>query len=117
MGLQVAGDQPAVAMAATTTLVGGTSALTVHGGKTLLRAALNLLPEPITNWLVSLGEDAATIVLVAAAVLLPPLAVGLALVLIIAAIIIVVKLRGAYRRWKARKADREVVQAGRATQA
>ena len=38
-------------------LVGGGLALSSHGTKTALRIGANLSPEPISNWVLSLGED------------------------------------------------------------
>lgn len=39
-------------------LVGGGLALSSHGTKTALRVGANLSPEPVSNWVLSLGEDA-----------------------------------------------------------
>ena len=39
------------------TLIGGGLALSSHGTKTALRVGANLSPEPISNWVLSLGED------------------------------------------------------------
>ena len=38
-------------------LVGGTTAMTTHLTKAGTRAAANTSPEPLSNWLLSLGED------------------------------------------------------------
>lgn len=38
-------------------LVGGGLALSSHGTKTALRVGANLSPEPVSNWVLSLGED------------------------------------------------------------
>jgi uncharacterized protein DUF4126 len=38
-------------------LVGGGLALSSHGVKASARAAINLSPEPVSNWVVSIGED------------------------------------------------------------
>lgn len=38
-------------------LVGGGLALASHGTKTALRVGANLSPEPVSNWVLSLGED------------------------------------------------------------
>jgi hypothetical protein len=38
-------------------LVAGGVALTAHGTKASTRAAVNMVPEPFTNWVLSLGED------------------------------------------------------------
>jgi len=46
---------PALELAAI--LAGGTVALAAHGTKATLRLALNVSPEPFSNWLASVGED------------------------------------------------------------
>jgi uncharacterized protein DUF4126 len=38
-------------------LLGGGVALTSHGTKASARAAVNVSPEPFSNWILSLGED------------------------------------------------------------
>ncbi|PYX42060.1 MAG: DUF4126 domain-containing protein [Acidobacteria bacterium] len=45
------------------TLLGGAIALTAHGGKTAVRAAVTPSPEPLSNIGLSLGEDALAIFL------------------------------------------------------
>lgn len=52
-------------------LVGGGLALSSHGTKAATRAVLNTLPEPVTNAVVSIGEDILAIVSVVAAVFFP----------------------------------------------
>jgi hypothetical protein len=44
------------------TLLGGGLALSSHGTKSALRATANLSPEPFSNWILSLAEDAIAIV-------------------------------------------------------
>jgi len=39
------------------TLLAGGVALTAHGTKASTRAAVNTVPEPFSNWVLSLGED------------------------------------------------------------
>ncbi len=39
-------------------LIGGGLALSSHGTKTALRVGANLSPEPVSNWVLSLSEDA-----------------------------------------------------------
>jgi hypothetical protein len=51
---------PTVATIAT--LLGGGLALSSHGTKSALRATANLSPEPFSNWILSLAEDAIAIV-------------------------------------------------------
>ena len=54
-------------------LVGGGLALSSHGTKAATRAVINASPEPISNIVVSLGEDVLVIVSVLLAVFLPVL--------------------------------------------
>ncbi|HEX4426341.1 MAG TPA: DUF4126 domain-containing protein [Terriglobales bacterium] len=44
-------------------LVGGAIALAAHGGKTAVRAAVTASPEPFSNAVLSLGEDALAVLL------------------------------------------------------
>src|SRR5258705_13167221 len=44
-------------------LLAGGVALTSHGTKASARAAVNTSPEPFSNWLLSLGEDALAVLL------------------------------------------------------
>jgi len=46
---------PAVELAAL--LAGGTAALAAHGTKATVRLAVNVSPEPFSNWVASIGED------------------------------------------------------------
>ncbi len=46
---------PALELAAI--LAGGTVALAAHGTKATIRLALNVSPEPFSNWAASVGED------------------------------------------------------------
>jgi Domain of unknown function (DUF4126) len=50
---------PALELAAL--LAGGGVALTAHGTKATMRLAINVSPEPFSNWLASLGEDFAVL--------------------------------------------------------
>ncbi|MCU0316658.1 MAG: DUF4126 domain-containing protein [Fimbriimonadaceae bacterium] len=59
-------------------LVGGGIAFTAHGTKASTRAAVNLSPEPVSNWAVSLGEDFLSAATLVAAIFAPLF--GLALV-------------------------------------
>ena len=54
-------------------LLGGGLALSSHGTKAATRAMLNTLPEPVTNAVVSVGEDILAIVSIVAAVFFPVL--------------------------------------------
>lgn len=53
------GIDPAVSLAAG--LVGGTVAATSHAAKSGTRVLINTSPEPVTNWVASLTEDAAVL--------------------------------------------------------
>ncbi len=52
-------------------LLGGGLALTSHGTKAAARALVNTSPEPVSNIVVSLGEDLLAVLTVGAAVFLP----------------------------------------------
>jgi hypothetical protein len=69
---------PAIVIPAT--LIGGGLALSSHGTKATARIAANLSPEPVTNTLLSLAEDAIAIIGVLLAVFAPIL---IAIVLIV----------------------------------
>jgi hypothetical protein len=69
---------PAIVIPAT--LIGGGLALSSHGTKATARIAANLSPEPVTNTLLSLAEDAIAIIGVLLAVFAPVL---IAIVLIV----------------------------------
>ena len=74
-------------------LLGGGGALLSHGAKATTRAVVNVSPEPYSNAAVSTGEDVATSGLLALAIAYPPLAIGIAVLLSVAALIVVVVLR------------------------
>jgi hypothetical protein len=74
-------------------LLGGGGALLSHGAKATTRAVVNVSPEPYSNAAVSTGEDVATSGLLALAIAYPPLAIGIAVLLAIAAVIVIVVLR------------------------
>jgi CBS domain containing-hemolysin-like protein len=62
------------------TLLGGGLAFSSHGTKAALRAGANLLPEPVSNWILSCVEDVIAIIGSLLAVFAPVL---IAIVLII----------------------------------
>lgn len=74
-------------------VAGGVTAAGVSLGKTATRTLVNTLPEPVSNVLVSFGEDAAAVALLVLSFLLLPLAAILAIVLLVAAILLIVRLR------------------------
>ncbi len=58
-------------------MIGGGLALSSHGTKAATRAALNLIPEPVTNIVASIVEDIIAIVAIFIAVFAPLLALFL----------------------------------------
>lgn len=85
-------------------LVGGGVALTTHLTKAGTRAAVNTSPEPISNWTLSLVEDAFVVGLTYLAVQHPYLAMTVALLLlsVIAAFatVLIRALRRRYLAWR-----------------
>ena len=83
-------------------LLGGVVALAAHGGKAAMHATANASPDPFSNAIIGLGEDALAIFLTWFATEHPFLAAGIAVVLLgtIAMLIHVVwrALRGLFRR-------------------
>ena len=78
-------------------VLGAASAFGSHAAKATARAAVNVSPEPVSNALVSTGEDVAAVVMGLLTVLLPALAGVLALVLLGLGIYLMVRIRRAYR--------------------
>jgi hypothetical protein len=61
-------------------LLGGSASLLTHSAKATARAVVNVSPEPVSNMVVSTGEDLATTGLLAAALLHPAAAAAIAVV-------------------------------------
>jgi hypothetical protein len=72
---------PGVTIAAA--LLGGTVAASSHLTKTSTRAVANTSPEPVTNWVLSLGEDVFALGLGYLALTDPVLALGVAVVVLL----------------------------------
>ncbi len=72
---------PAVAVVAG--ILGGTLAAGVHATKTGTRILINTSPEPVTNWIVSLAEDAMVVVGLWTALHHPWVFVGLLIVFVL----------------------------------
>jgi hypothetical protein len=70
-------------------VVGGSVAMAAHGGKMAARAAVTPSPEPVSNIGLSLVEDALAIGLVWFAVNYPYVAAGIALALVVLAVLLV----------------------------
>ena len=69
-------------------LLGGGASFLAHGGKASARAVVNTSPEPVSNMLVSSGEDIATIGLLWLAYEYPAIAAGIAAVLLVLVIVL-----------------------------
>src|SRR5215467_12307511 len=79
-------------------LLGGSVALTSHAAKASTRAAVNVSPEPFSNWILSLTEDGIAFLLVWLVGSHPLIGLVLALVLTVAAVAIIWKLSRLIRR-------------------
>jgi uncharacterized protein DUF4126 len=79
-------------------LVAGSVALTSHGTKATARAAVNTTPEPISNWVVSAGEDALAVFVVWLAARHPVVAIAIVGVLIALSIALLVWLLRVLKR-------------------
>jgi hypothetical protein len=79
-------------------LLAGSVALTSHGTKASTRVAVNTSPEPVSNWVLSLGEDGLAISLAWMAAAHPLITLVLVTLLVSISIYVVVKLFGALRR-------------------
>lgn len=79
-------------------LLGGSVAFTSHAAKASTRAAAHLSPEPFSNWILSLTEDAIAFVLVWLVGSHPLVGLAVALVLVVGSILLVWKLSRVVRR-------------------
>lgn len=82
-------------------LLGGGGAMLSHGAKAATRAVVNVSPEPVSNAVISSGEDVATGGLLALAIAYPSVAIIIAVLLFAAAIIVIIALRRLLRNIKA----------------
>lgn len=99
LALLISGDATTLDQAALGAL-GGTTALASHVTKAGTRAAVNTSPEPVSNILVSLLEDAAVTLVTFLAFVAPWLAAALALMLLVAGIGVVVVFWTAIARYR-----------------
>ena len=74
-------------------LLGGGATLLTHAAKAGTRAVVNASPEPVSNFLVSSGEDIVTGGLLALAIAYPVAAAGIAAVLLIGAVLLLLAMR------------------------
>ena len=79
-------------------LLGGGAALVAHAGKAGARTLVNASPEPVSNIVVSTGEDVATAGLLALAIANPVAAAIIALLLVGLSVWLVMKARRFLRR-------------------
>jgi len=77
-------------------VIGAAAAFGSHAAKATARAAVNVSPEPVSNVVVSTGEDLAAVVLGVLTIALPAVAAVLALVLLGLGIWLLVRIRRAY---------------------
>jgi hypothetical protein len=68
-------------------LLGGTVALSAHGLKAGTRLAANASPEPVSNWVLSFGEDAAVMAILWMATSHPLLSLLIAAAVVLAAVL------------------------------
>ncbi len=80
-------------------LLGGGAALLAHAGKAGARALINASPEPLSNVIVSTGEDVATGGLLALAIAYPVAAAAIALALVGLSLWLVIAARRTLRRF------------------
>lgn len=78
--------------------LGGGAAFLSHSGKAATRAMVNTSPEPVSNMVVSTGEDIATAGLLALAIANPVAAALIALILVLASLWLILSARRLLRR-------------------
>ena len=83
-------------------LLAGSVALTSHGAKATTRAAANTSPEPFSNWILSILEDAVAVGLSWLAATHPILTGAIVIVLVALSALLLWKLWGVFRRAFAR---------------
>ncbi|PZP14671.1 MAG: DUF4126 domain-containing protein [Brachybacterium faecium] len=86
-------------------VLGAATALGAHATKATARAAVNVSPEPVSNALVSTGEDLAAVAVGVLTLVLPVVAGILALALVGAGLYLAYRIHRAYRDLKGRLAE------------
>jgi hypothetical protein len=81
-------------------LIGGGLALSAHGTKAATRAAINTSPEPVTNVVASVGEDALAFGSISLAAYAPVALIVLVCVAVIASFIIIPKIIRTFRSFR-----------------
>lgn len=78
-------------------LLGGSAALATHSAKAGTRALVNASPEPVSNVVVSAGEDMVTTGLLAITLANPVTAIFVAIAVASGSLYALVKVRGLFR--------------------
>ncbi|MBM7499554.1 hypothetical protein JOD52_000394 [Brachybacterium muris] len=86
-------------------VLGAATALGAHATKATARAAVNVSPEPVSNALVSTGEDLAAVAVGVLTLVLPVVAGILALALVGAGLYLAYRIHRAYRDLKGKLAE------------
>ena len=105
VGALLAGEAGDLSEAAGAAL-GGTTALASHGVKTGIRLAVNTLPEPVSNIVVSLTEDGLVAVIILLAVDHPWAALAISVTLFASGVVLVVFVFSRVRRALGRLQER-----------
>lgn len=82
-------------------LLGGGASLLTHGAKATTRAVVNASPEPVSNAVISTGEDVATLGLLGLALLNPIAAAVIAVLILVAAVAVLWWMTRLLRRIRA----------------
>ena len=107
------GGQTDTTSAIVMAVLGAGAALGVHTTKATARAAVNVSPEPVSNALVSVGEDVAVVVIAVLTVVLPVVAGILALVMLAAGLYLAYRIHRAYRNLRSRLTEARARRAAR----
>jgi len=83
-------------------VVGAAAAFGAHAAKSTARAAVNVSPEPVSNAVISTGEDVAALVVGGLTLVLPAVAAVLALALLAVGIYLVYRVHTLYRNLRGR---------------
>lgn len=112
VGLQI-GAEAGTEAAITGAVLGGGAAAVVGLGKSTLRAVINMFPEPVSNFLTSLGEDTAVVVILMCAIFLPAVAAFLGVLTAALAIFLFRRLRSRHKVRKFRAQEYRVARSHR----
>jgi len=105
-GALLLGSSDASARTVVLATIGALLALLAHGAKASTRLVVNTSPEPVSNVIVSLGEDGLVAVLMTLALTAPMVAFGITLVLVVLSAVVVFVVARSGRRLLARRRTR-----------